>query len=127
MRHELRVRLLVRGTIPVFGDSLDSITSKLTRRRRSAKGSDWPSCQVHVESSKLYAKQEAVTVPIGYSYSVSGEYYAGYFEEALYMDASAEGLADSLTEGQEVTIRCNLSKPERSLLLQQDQPQLRLA
>ena len=92
----LMVQLLVRGTIRVFGDSLDSVTSKFTRRRRSAKGRDWPSCQGHVESSKLHAQREGVTVQIGYSYSVSGEYYAGYFEEAFYTDASADRLVDAL-------------------------------
>ena len=123
----LMVRLLVRGTIRVFGGSLDSVSSKFTRRRRSAKGRDWPSCQGHVESSKLYPHEEGVTVQIGYSYSVSGEYYAGYFEEAFYTDAPADRLVDALKEGQEVTIRYNPSKPDKSLLLEEDQAQLRLS
>jgi hypothetical protein len=65
-------------------------------------------------------------VQIGYSYSVSGEYYAGYLEEAFYSDAPADRLIDALREGQEVTIRYNPSKPDRSLLLEEDQPRLRL-
>jgi hypothetical protein len=122
----LMVRLLVLGTIRVFGNSLDTVASKFTRSRRSAKGRDWPSCQGHVESSKTYSHEEGLTVQIGYSYGVSGEYYAGYLEEAFYSDAPADRLIDALREGQEVTIRYNPSKPDRSLLLEEDQPRLRL-
>ena len=122
----LIVRLLTRGTIRVFGARIDAFASKFTRRRRSGKGRDWPSCQGHVESSKSYSHEKGVTVRIGYSYSVSGEYYAGYFEEAFYSDAPADRLTAALQEDQEVTIRYNPSKPDKSLLLEEDQPQLRL-
>ena len=123
----LIVRLLVRGTIAVFGGSLDSISSKFTNRWRSAKGRDWPSCQGHIESSRSYAHENGITVRIGYSYSVNGEYYAGYFEEAFYSDAPADRLTSVLKEGQEVTIRYKSNKPDKSLLLEEDQHYLRLA
>lgn len=122
----LIVRLVVRGMIAVFGGFLDSVSYRSTRRRMSAKGRDWPSCQGHVESSKSYSHQEGVTVRIGYSYSVNGEYYAGYFEEAFYSDAPADRLTAALREGQPVTIRYEPNKPDKSLLLEEDQPHLRL-
>ena len=122
----LIVRLLVRGTILVFGSFMDSVTYKFSRGRRSAKGRDWPSCPGHVESSKSYSHEEGVTVRIGYSYSVNGEYYAGYFEEAFYSDAPADRLTAALKEGQQVTIRYKPNKPDKSLLLEEDQPHLRL-
>lgn len=120
-------RLLTRVTIALFGGLIDKVAYPVTRRRRSSKGRDWPSCQGHVESSKTYSHQEGVTVRIGYSYSVNGEYYAGYFEEAFYSDAPADRLTAAFKEGQEVTIRYKSSKPDKSLLLEDDQPQLRLA
>ena len=120
----LIVRLLVRGTIRMFGSSFDSVSSKF--KWRSAKGRDWPSCQGHIESSKAYSHEQGVTVRIGYSYSVNGEYYAGYFEEAFYSDAPADRLTAALKEGQEVTIRYNPNRPEKSLLLEEDQPYLML-
>lgn len=120
----LIVRLVVRGMTAVFGSSLDSVSSKFAIR--SSKGRDWPSCQGHVESSKSYSHEKGVTVRIGYSYSVNGEYYAGYFEEAFYSDAPADRLTTALKEGQPVTIRYKPDKPEKSLLLEEDQPHLRL-
>jgi len=120
----LIARLVVRATIAVFGGSLDAISSKF--KRRSTKGREWPSCQGHIESSTTYSHEEGFTVRIGYSYSVAGEYYGGYFEEAFYSDAPANRLTAALKEGQEVTIRYNPSKPEKSLLLEEDQPHLRL-
>ena len=122
----LIVRLLVRGTIRVFGSSMDSVSQRFNRGRRSSKGRDWPSCQGHVESCKSYSHEEGVTVKIGYSYSVNGEYYAGYLEQAFYSDASADRLTAALKEGQEVTIRYKANKPDKSLLLEEDQPHLRL-
>lgn len=120
----LIVRLVVRGMTAVFGSSLDSVSSKFAIR--SSKGRDWPSCQGHVESSKSYSHEKGVTVRIGYSYTVNGEYYAGYFEEAFYSDAPADRLTAALKEGQPVTIRYKPNKPDKSLLLEEDQPHLRL-
>jgi hypothetical protein len=121
----LIVRLLVRGIIAVFGGRLDAVSSKFTPR--STKGRDWPSCQGHVESSKSYSHEKGVTVRIGYSYSVNGEYYAGYLEKVFYSDAPVDRLTSALKEGQEVTIRYKPNKPGKSLLLEDDQPNLRLA
>jgi hypothetical protein len=122
----LLVRLLVRATAVVLGGSLDALSSKITRSRRLTKGREWPSCQGHVESSKSYSHEDGFTVRIGYSYSVAGEYYSGYFEEAFYSETPADLLTAAFREGQEITIRYNPSKPEKSLLLEGDQPHLRL-
>lgn len=116
---------LASGITSAFGGSLDRMSSKV--KRRSTKGTDWPSCQGHIESSKNISHGNGVTVRIGYSYSVNGEYYAGYFEEAFYSDAPADRLTSALREGQEVTIRYKANKPAQSLLLEEDQPGLRLA
>jgi Protein of unknown function (DUF3592) len=122
---KLIVRLLLRGIIAVFGGSLDRISSKFTPL--STTGADWPSCQGHVESSRSYWHEKGVTVLIGYSYSVSGEYYSGYFEKVFLSDAPADRLTSVLKEGHEVTIRYKHHKPGKSLLLEQDQPNLRLS
>ena len=58
---------------------------------------------------------------IDYSYSVNGEYYSGYMERLCFLERSADKFVASM-KGQMVFIRSNPNHPERSVLLQQDQP-----
>jgi hypothetical protein len=58
---------------------------------------------------------------IDYSYSVNGEYYSGYMERLFFLERSADKFVASM-KGQMVFIRSNPNHPERSALLQQDQP-----
>ena len=58
---------------------------------------------------------------IDYSYSVNGEYYSGYLERLFFLESSADRFVAAM-KGQRVFVRSNPSRPERSALLQQDQP-----
>jgi hypothetical protein len=58
---------------------------------------------------------------IHYSYSVNNEYYSGAFEKVFLRESSADRFVASL-KGQMIFIRSNPRRPERSALLQHDQP-----
>ena len=58
---------------------------------------------------------------IDYSYSVNGEYFSGYLERLFFLEGSADKFIAAM-KGQPVFVRSNPNHPERSALLQQDQP-----
>ena len=58
---------------------------------------------------------------IDYSYSVNNEYYSGYLEKTFIRERSADRFVSTL-KGQVVFVRADPAHPERSALLEQDQP-----
>ena len=58
---------------------------------------------------------------VDYSYSYNNEYYSGYLERTFVLERSADAFVDGM-KGQMVFVRVNPSKPERSAMLEQDQP-----
>jgi hypothetical protein len=58
---------------------------------------------------------------IDYSYCVNNDYYSGYFEKVFMRESSADRLVETM-KGQQVFVRSNPSRPDRSALLKQDQP-----
>jgi hypothetical protein len=58
---------------------------------------------------------------IDYSYSVNGEYYSGYLERVFLRERPADRFVGAM-KGQMVFARSNPSHPERSALLNEDQP-----
>lgn len=58
---------------------------------------------------------------IDYSYSVNNEYYSGYFEKVFLSESSADRFVETM-KGQQIFLRSNPHRPDRSALLKQDQP-----
>lgn len=58
---------------------------------------------------------------IDYSYSVNNEYFSGYFERTFLREGSADRFVARL-KGQPVFVRAHPHQPERSAVLNQDQP-----
>ncbi|HTS37556.1 MAG TPA: DUF3592 domain-containing protein [Candidatus Solibacter sp.] len=58
---------------------------------------------------------------IDYSYSVSNEYYSGYFERTFLREGSADTFVTRM-KGQMVVVRSHPQRPDRSAVLKQDQP-----
>jgi hypothetical protein len=88
----------------------------------------WPSVKGKVESATVVQRRERPSIlyipiyvaEIGYSYSVAGEYFSGYFERTFYRESSAQKFADSWRE-KIVSIRYRTASPEISFFFVKDQ------
>jgi hypothetical protein len=69
----------------------------------------------HIRYVKYYVAR------IDYSYSVNNEYYSGFFERVFLRESSADRFVATM-KGQGIFIRSHPNRPERSALLQRDQP-----
>jgi hypothetical protein len=57
---------------------------------------------------------------LDYSYTVNGEYFAGYYEKMFVLESSADRFVEGM-KGQMVFVRYSVRKPERSTLVKEDQ------
>ena len=69
----------------------------------------------HIRYVKYYVAR------IDYSYSVNNEYYSGFFERVFLRESSADRFVAAM-KGQGIFIRSHPNRPERSALVQRDQP-----
>lgn len=74
----------------------------------------------NVEARRMRYK-DLYIARIDYSYSVNGEYFSGYLERLFFLERSADKFVAAM-KGQMVFVRSNPKHPERSAMLQQDQP-----
>jgi hypothetical protein len=58
---------------------------------------------------------------VDYSYSVNNDYYSGFFERVFLRESSADRFISTM-KGQMIFIRSHPNRPEKSALLQHDQP-----
>jgi hypothetical protein len=58
---------------------------------------------------------------LDYSYSVNGEYYSGFMERLFFREKLADKFTETMKD-QMVFVRANPGRPERSALLEHDQP-----
>jgi hypothetical protein len=58
---------------------------------------------------------------IDYSYSVNNEYYSGYFERTFLREGSADRFVAGM-KGQMIQVRSHPQRPNRSAVLERDQP-----
>ena len=87
--------------------------------------SGWSMTQGHVEFGSVEERHiryiKYYVARIDYSYSVNNEYYSGFFERVFLRESSADRFIATM-KGQVIFIRSHPNRPERSALLQQDQP-----
>ena len=69
----------------------------------------------------IEAHHRASLAVLSYSYSVEGNYYAGFREQAFALDGSAERFLARYPAGMKVLIRYRADDPSRSVLREQDQ------
>jgi hypothetical protein len=58
---------------------------------------------------------------LDYSYSVNNEYFSGFMEKMFFREKSADKFTETMKD-KTVFVRANSNKPERSVLLEDDQP-----
>lgn len=95
---------------------------------------NWPLSKGKIESGIVVQKRERefwylisyYVCEIGYSYTVGGEYYSGYFERTFFSKKAAQKFSESL-KGRDVMIRYKRNSPDLSVLRRQDQPTVQLA
>jgi hypothetical protein len=92
---------------------------------RSLLASGWHTSQGRVEFGDVVERRVRYVsyyiATIHYSYSVNNEYYSGCFERVFMRESSADRFVATM-KGQAIFIRSNPRRPDRSALLNQDQP-----
>jgi len=92
---------------------------------KSLLASGWSTAQGRIEFGSVEEHRvryfNYYVARIDYSYSVSNEYYSGYFEKVFLRESSADRFVDGM-KNQIVIVRSNPTRPERSAFLKQDQP-----
>jgi hypothetical protein len=87
--------------------------------------SGWSMAQGHVELGGVEERHVRYityyVARLDYSYSVNNEYYSGFFERVFLREKSADRFISTM-KGQMIFIRSHPNRPEKSALLQHDQP-----
>jgi hypothetical protein len=109
--------LLVVAALVIRGLAWNQVKGLLAR--------GWPTCQGTVEFGSVEERhtryKNLYVGRIDYSYSVNGEYYSGWHERLFVWEGSANRFVEAMKK-QMVFIRYKPERPERSVLLKQDQP-----
>jgi hypothetical protein len=114
---EMIIRMLEVTTI--FGLGLiSSFVFWLWRRWKLRGASNWPVAEGRIESRSIARDDSGATFAcrVGYSYTVAGEYYAGYAEKTFTSENLATAFRNQVQDRQRVSIRYKPSKPETSAL-----------
>ncbi len=92
---------------------------------KSILAAGWSMTQGHVEFGSVEERRVRYVTyyiaRIDYSYSVNNQYYSGYFEKVFLRESSADKFVATM-KGQQIFVRSNPHRPDRSALLKQDQP-----
>jgi|SRR5215469_13847206 len=89
--------------------------------------SGWPLIQGTISSARAVVQQEGIpprqhwVAEFAYSYTVEGEYYAGYYLRSPYHDEDAAWRVAQGWDGQRVMVRYHPQRHETSRLLLGDQ------
>ena len=106
-------------SVAIFGLGLvSSLVFWLWRRWKLRGSSDWPVTDARIESRSIVRDDKGRTFAcrLGYSYTVAGEYYAGYAERTFTSENLATAFRDQVQDRQRVPIRYKPSSPETSKL-----------
>ena len=94
-------------------------------RIKNLMAQGWPSNQGTIEFGSVEERRTRYftyyVARVDYSYSVNGEYFSGYMEKLFFREQSADNFVATLN-GKPVFVRAQSDKPNRSALLQRDQP-----
>jgi hypothetical protein len=90
---------------------------RLAMRRRRAES--WPMILGHVERAEVNNEDTAYSVTLAYSYEVNGEFFSGFYSKPFKMFRFAEEFV-SMNRGQQLFIRYDPEKPEKSVLRDKD-------
>jgi hypothetical protein len=115
------LRFLLNALVPYIGRPFvngDFAVAEWWRRQQS---NGWPIVSGHVQNAQIYFKDPLWVTELSYSYSVNGEFYAGYIGRHFARERDADEYLERFPIGMAVFIRHKTNKPEVSLLRQDDQ------
>lgn len=91
-RHRAAALVFVLG-----GGAVGEMLIRFVDSRRDRTAQTWPMVQATVESGRVVpAGDGCILGEIAYSYSVSDEYYSGFYERGFYSEQAAESFVDAL-------------------------------
>jgi hypothetical protein len=93
---------------------------------RSLRASNWPMTQGRVETTEVVDFARQSLARLGYSYSVEGSVFSGYFAQQFADEQDAWEYVDML-KGQMIAVRHQANTPSISAVRPADQTALRLA
>jgi hypothetical protein len=93
----------------------------LRRRWQGRAAEGWPMTNGTVEQRYVAGEKRMAIATIAYSYSVDGEYFAGFCEQAFPVEELAEKFIDRFPKDAKILVRYQPGKPSRSVLREEDQ------
>lgn len=93
----------------------------LRRRWMDRISEGWPFANGTVEQRYIDPTGRGELAVISYSYSVEGDYYAGFSKQSFVLDGSAQRFIDRYPAGMKVLIRYRPNDPSTSVLRDADQ------
>ena len=93
----------------------------LRRRWHSRISEHWPTTSGHVEQRYVNTGDRIPVATVAYSYSVNGEYFAGFYEQAFPNEDMAYEFLDRFQKDSKIVVRFAADKPSRSVLREEDQ------
>jgi Protein of unknown function (DUF3592) len=101
-RHRTAALVFVLG-----GGAVGEMLMRLVDSRRDASAQTWPMTQATVESGHVVpAGHGRLLCEIAYSYSVSNEYYSGFYERGFYSEQEATSFVEAL-KGKTILVNYN--------------------
>jgi len=93
---------------------------------RSFRAGDWPLIQGRIETADIVGFARQYLARLGYSYSVEGVIFSGFFTQQFADEQDAWEYVDRV-KGQKILIRCHPGRPETSAARSADQNTLSIS
>ena len=110
-----------------LGVGIAVVGSRWRRRWEGRASEGWPTVFGTIEQRYVDDEDRTPYATIAYSYSVNGEYYAGFVRQAFPISNQAEKFLENYPRDAKVMIRYNPHKPSYSVLRDEDQAVARRA
>lgn len=109
---------VLRFLLSLLAAGLITLADWVGLRAKLRLSSRWPTTEARIESRQMVRdpKGQEVVCRLGYSYVVSGEYYAGFFERLFSSDAPATTFLRQIKDGQRFIVRYKAKAPQKSVI-----------
>jgi Protein of unknown function (DUF3592) len=112
--------LLVRGLVLLLRP-FTATWHALQDRFRRIGTADWPTATGVIFTCHIGNTERVWVAEVTYSYSAAGEYWSGQIHRHFALEKDAEKYAESHPNGSSVMVRYDPNKPEKSVVLADDQ------
>ncbi len=109
-------RLIARIVAELFGPLTTRLQRAAAEHWRKFRSESWPMAFGNTHEVRVVEKDYLWNATLSYSYSVTGEYYAGFLSLQFARESDVDAFVHAFPPGSKLFIRYKPSKPEISLI-----------